>query len=327
MKKFKAWKNKHLQNREPEFWYKIISLAVAIIIHLALILYLRQAKIIIKILPFRRETEVAIAKYPEVNLPQNLQEVINQPPSSDLFPQKGKGKGSGANSGLPGAAGPRQYPGQKPQAGVPGQPGAEEAKYPFDLDRYLASRRGGKEAGSDFTLTLSGRFRTIGKYNFSLKLPVRPAPPGEGEKGEEKKALKGDVYKYISPQGYKQPGQGLRLSPTGKPVPSGQAGAGGSGAAYSYDINPWAEKVVNNIQAKWVLPELSVKPENRIVALLLQVDRDGQLLSLKITNSTANELLDQAALSAVKLSAPFPPLPADFPGKILEFSLIFTYYE
>ncbi|MBC7364073.1 MAG: TonB C-terminal domain-containing protein [Candidatus Aminicenantes bacterium] len=300
---------------------------MALIIHLALILYLRQAKIIIKILPFRQETEVAIAKYPEVNLPQDLQEVINQPPSSDLFPQKAKEKDSRAGYGASGAGGHGQYPSKKLLTGTTGQSGSEEAKYYFDLDRYLASGRGEKETGSDFVLTLTGRFRTIGKYNFSLKLPVRTAPPGEGEKGEQKKALKGDVYKYLSPQGYRQSGKGLKFSPAGKPIPSGLAGPGGLASTYSYDINPWAEKVVNNIQAKWVLPELSVKPENRIISLLLHVDRDGQLIYLEIINSTANELLDQAALSAVKLSAPFPPLPTDFPGKILEFSLIFTYHE
>lgn len=326
IKKIGRWKNRFWENREPEFWFKIISLAVAILLHLGLILYLRQARIFIKILPFRRETEVSIAKYPNVNLPQNLQEVINQPPGSDLFPQKPKAAGAGAGSGNFGT-GARRRPGQKPEAGTASETSGGEANYPFDLDRYLASGRGEKETGSGFSLTLTGRFRTIGKYNFSLKLPVRPATPGEAEKGQPQKGLKGDMYKYLGPQGYRQPGKGLRFTPAGKPLPGGFATGGEAVSPYSYDINPWAEKVVNAIQAKWVLPELSVMPENRTVALLLQVDRDGQIISLEMTNSTANELLDQAVMSAVKLSAPFPPLPSDFPGKVLEFSLVFTYHE
>jgi len=328
IKKITRWKNRYLKNREPEFWFKVISLTVAILIHLALILYLRQARIIIKILPFKRETEVAIAKYPNVNLPQNLQEVINQPPGSDLFPAGKRGTGKGASparsGGGSGGYGP---PGKKFEPGKTGETGAEESNYSFDLDRYLASTRSGQEAGRDFTLTLTGRFRTIGKYNFSLKLPVRVAAPGEVEKGEQKKELKGDMYKYLGPQGYRPSGKGLRFTPAGKPLPGGFGSSAAAASPYKYDINPWAEKVINTIQSKWVLPELSTRPENQTVALLLQVDRDGQILSLEITNSTANELLDQAALSAVKLSAPFPPLPTDFPGQVLEFSLVFTYHE
>lgn len=322
IKKNTGRKHKFLRKREPEFWFKIISFSIALLVHVVLILYLRQARIIIKILPFKRETEIAIAKYPEVNLPKNLQEVINQPPGSDLFPQKARERG-------PGGTGPAGHiqPGIKPEAGKAAGTLSRETNYTFDLDRYLASGRDKKSAGEDFSLTLRGRIRTIGKYNFSLTLPVRPAIPGEAVKGESGTALSGDVYRYLSPQGYRQAGKGLRFSQGGKPIPSGTGGAQVSISSYKYDINPWAEKVVNNIQAKWVLPELSVMPENRTVALLIQVDRYGQILSMEMTTSTANELLDQAVVSAVKLSSPFPPLPSDFPGRILEFSLIFTYHE
>ncbi len=322
IKKNSGLKYRFFKQKEPEFWFKIISLSIAILVHVALILYLRQARIIIKILPFKHETEIAIAKYPEVNLPKNLQEVINQPPGSDLFPQKTRQTGPGVTGG-----GGYGQPGSKPGTGKAEGTVSEEANYTFDLDRYLASGRDKKSLGDDFTLTLRGRIRTIGKYNFSLTLPVRPAITGETEKGEPGKELSGDVYRYLGPQGYRQSGKGLRFSPGGKPIPAGTGGAQVSISPYKYDINPWAEKVVNNIQAKWVLPELAVMPENRTVALLIQVDRDGQILSMEMTTSTANELLDQAVVSAVKLSAPFPPLPSDFPGKVLEFSLIFTYHE
>ncbi|HNT01406.1 MAG TPA: hypothetical protein PKJ80_05180, partial [Candidatus Saccharicenans sp.] len=80
LSQFKVWLEKI---EESDLKIKIISLSIALVFHLALILYLRQAKIMIKILPFGRETEITIAKYPPVSLPSNLEEVINQPPASD----------------------------------------------------------------------------------------------------------------------------------------------------------------------------------------------------------------------------------------------------
>jgi len=70
--------------------------------------------------------------------------------------------------------------------------------------------------------------------------------------------------------------------------------------------------VVSLVQSRWILPQLSVMPRNKNVALILLVDRDGQLQSLEIATSTSSEILDQAALTAVRLCVPFPPLPEDF---------------
>lgn len=82
LSQFKTWLNK---TEESDLKIKIISFSIAFLLHLALILYLRQAKILIKILPFGRETDVVIATYPRLSLPANLEEVINQPPVLMIF--------------------------------------------------------------------------------------------------------------------------------------------------------------------------------------------------------------------------------------------------
>jgi len=91
LSQFKTWLNK---TEESDLKIKIISFSIAFLLHLALILYLRQAKILIKILPFGRETDVVIATYPRLSLPANLEEVINQPPvADDLFhPDQARGQ-------------------------------------------------------------------------------------------------------------------------------------------------------------------------------------------------------------------------------------------
>lgn len=302
---------------------KIISLTIAVLLHVFLILYLKQARIIIKVLPFVKETDVIIATYPEVSLPPPLAEVIKEPPVSGEEAAGQPGETGRALTGRPGA-----------RPGVPGPDriGAEPSGVvrpviPFDLDAYLASGQRETATPSGVRINLS-RIRPVsGKYRFSLKLPVRLEPEA-GEAAETPPALKSDVFRYASPRAYEQPGRGLRFTETGRARPglpgtvSPQVTAG-----YRYNIKPWAEKVVNLVQAKWILPQLSVWPRNKNVALILLVDRDGQLQSLEIVTSTTSEILDQAALTAVRLCAPFPPLPEDFPGKSLEFYLVFTYHD
>jgi TonB family protein len=345
MSQFKTWLNKI---EESDLKIKLISFSIALLLHLALILYLRQAKILINILPFGRETDVVIATYPKLSLPANLEEVINQPPAADdLFSSRpglrpvtgrpGKAGGLGAGGG-PG-------PGAGAGAEAAGGPGREAGKataqssIPFNLGAYLEAGRTEINPPSGVRLNLSTRFRSFGHYYFSLKLPV--APEGEKETGglEASPPIRADLFGYANPKAYEQPGKNLRFTPAGRPVlpggggpgggsgGSGRGATGGGGGGYDYDIRPWAEKIINLIQARWVLPQLAVFPKEKIVALMIRVDRSGELQSLEVTTSTTSEVLDGAAVAAVKLSAPFPSLPDDFPGKSLEFYLIFTYHD
>ncbi|HEK85085.1 MAG: TonB family protein [Candidatus Saccharicenans sp.] len=327
-------KNKLRWADSADLNFKLISLSIAVILHLLLILYLRQAKVYVKILPFKTETEVAVKKYPPVNFPSNLPEVINQPPQPKEAPTGGQaGEKTPGGSGI-GAGVPSSGPAARAKSQTEKPTGQETPSVPFDLESFLAYRPGEEIPQPPLRLNLSTHFQSSSKYHFSLKLPVRPETP---EAGGEKNIgnigpgnLKSNVYQYLSPEAYRAARQSLRFSPAGKIIVpgTGLTGVGPQGqAGYHYDIKPWAEKVVNLIQAKWILPEMALMPENKNVGLIIRVDRDGQLLSLEINSSTSSDLLDEAAVAAVKLSAPFPPLPADFPGKSLEFYLVFTYHE
>lgn len=350
LSQFKTWLNK---TEESDLKIKIISFSIAFLLHLALILYLRQAKILIKILPFGRETDVVIATYPRLSLPANLEEVINQPPvADDLFPLRpgqsqvtGRPGGTGQGEGGGPAPGGGPGPGVKAGAEAAGSPGKEaggataQPPIPFNLGAYLEAGRTEINPPSGVRLNLSTRFKSFGHYYFSLKLPV--APEREKETGglETSPPIRTDLFGYVNPKAYEQPGKNLRFTPAGRPVlpggggPGGGSGGSGRGApgggsgGYNYDIRPWAEKIINLIQARWVLPQLAVFPQEKIVALMIRVDRSGELQSLEVTTSTTSEVLDGAAVAAVKLCAPFPSLPDDFPGKSLEFYLIFTYHD
>jgi len=325
-------KNRLKNLNQAELRTKAISLSIAIFLHLLLILYLRQAQIYVKILPFQKPTEVVIARYPEVRLPENLEEIIRHPPAAKELIARRAGEEGEAHPG--GQAGTSGQPGQFPGAGPKPRPlrptGEAQPVIPFDLEAFLAS--GGKEIfpPGGVRLDLAFRFKSKGKYDFSLKLPARPEPSPEARKERAAPGLKSDIYQYIEPEAYQQARKSLRFSPGGRIRPGGTRipGAGEAAlSAYSYDIRPWAEKVVNLIQSRWALPQVAFMPDNKNLGLVLTVDSDGQLVSLEITNSTTSEVLDQAAISAVRLCLPFPPLPPDFPGKKLEFYLVFTYHD
>ncbi|MGB4704678.1 MAG: TonB family protein [Candidatus Saccharicenans sp.] len=315
-------RSKWRQTDRAQLVFKIISLSLAVLLHLALILYLKQASIYIKILPFFKEPEAIIATYPELKLPPATPEVIKEPPAQKeaVEPEKARitaGAGTTGRPGRPGAGGGQTETGSATVTGVPA--------VPFDLEAYLRGKEVSTSSG--VRINLSRIKQVPSKYHFSLKLPVRTEPEA-GETVQAAPSLKSEVYEYASPRGYLQPGRGLRFTETGKPRP-GIPGTVSpeTTAGYRYTIKPWAEKVVNLIQARWILPQLSSMPKNKSLTLILVVDRDGQLQSLEIASSTTSEILDQAAVNAVRQCLPFPPLPEDFPGKSLEFYLVFTYHD
>lgn len=107
-------------------------------------------------------------------------------------------------------------------------------------------------------------------------------------------------------------------------VPTGDTGSGVFFDTQGYDLGPWGNHVVAIVRRNWIVPvaaELGVKG---IVAISFQVDRSGKILNPKIISSSNVSSFDQAALQALMISNPFPPLPADFPRPNLP--AVFRFY-
>jgi TonB family protein len=94
-----------------------------------------------------------------------------------------------------------------------------------------------------------------------------------------------------------------------------------------YDLTPWAVEVVERIQKNWqISPALRMSGKG-MVKILVIVERNGELQSVEIVNSSMVPLFDRAALKAVEASSPFPGLPDDFPADNLEAYFVFEYSE
>ena len=79
------------------------------------------------------------------------------------------------------------------------------------------------------------------------------------------------------------------------------------------DYGPWMEKMKKDIRAKWRPPK---GLEQRHVATLLTIKRDGSIVSPSIVESSGIPAVDQSALDALKASSPLDPLPAGAPASV-----------
>ena len=59
--------------------------------------------------------------------------------------------------------------------------------------------------------------------------------------------------------------------------------------------------------------------------LLFSIARDGRLLNVKVHKSAGLQAADNAAINAVKLTAPFRPLPPEFKGDKVDIQFTFDY--
>ncbi len=102
-------------------------------------------------------------------------------------------------------------------------------------------------------------------------------------------------------------------------------GAAASVFIENYDLKPWTKSALLVIQKNWTIPLFNPKKPGCPVEVFTVIEKDGKISSLKIKKTSNVELLDRAALSALSMSSPLPPLPDNFPYKSVEASFVFNY--
>ena len=108
----------------------------------------------------------------------------------------------------------------------------------------------------------------------------------------------------------------------GNPGPGNPNGAPGVDALKEPDFGPYMLELQRRIKRNWHPPRGN---ESKRVVLLFKVSRDGRLLSLRTVDSSGNSESDSAALDAVKVSAPFRPLPPEYRGQDIDIQFTFDY--
>src|SRR5574344_2057523 len=84
------------------------------------------------------------------------------------------------------------------------------------------------------------------------------------------------------------------------------------------NFGPYMRELQRRIKMNWVPPKGN---ESKRAVVLFRITKDGELASspeLKIIRSSGDQDVDNAAINAVNLTAPFSPLPSFFKGNYVD---------
>jgi TonB family protein len=104
--------------------------------------------------------------------------------------------------------------------------------------------------------------------------------------------------------------------------PGGGGGQAGIDAEAEPDFGPYIAELQRRIRRNWAPP---MEDRSKRIVANFRIGRDGRLLSLTIQQSSGSPPADQAALAAVRASAPFRPLPPNYRGKDIPVQFTFDY--
>ena len=93
------------------------------------------------------------------------------------------------------------------------------------------------------------------------------------------------------------------------------------------DFGPYLARLVFSVRRNWymVIPEVARLGKKGRVVIVFDILRDGRVLKLYLVGPSGTLPLDRAALAAIKMSIPCPPLPEEFSGDHLRLQFTFLY--
>ncbi len=108
----------------------------------------------------------------------------------------------------------------------------------------------------------------------------------------------------------------------GNPGPGNPNGTPGIDAIKEPDFGPYMKELQRRIKMNWDPPKGN---ESKRVILLFKISKDGRLLSVNVQKSSGLAEADKAAINAVKLTAPFKPLPPEYRSDSVDIQFTFDY--
>jgi len=125
-------------------------------------------------------------------------------------------------------------------------------------------------------------------------------------------------------------GSGLRI---GLGEGTGGGGLGGFGPGYGDQIGLsgfpyqyYLQIISDRVSSSWFTSLVDPGISGTFFATVyFKILRNGQIVDLKVKESSGIQSLDMSAQRAIQISAPFPPLPSDYEGDYLGIHLIFEH--
>lgn len=136
-------------------------------------------------------------------------------------------------------------------------------------------------------------------------------------------------------EGLRKGGGGMTYGPSG-------GGGGGRGGMQGMkpgvsiltptegvDFNSYINRLLATVKRNWyaVMPESAMMGDKGIVVITFHINRDGSvpMPDPNLERTSGKEPLDVAAMSSIRTSNPFEPLPPQFKGPFIELRFIFFY--
>jgi TonB family protein len=151
-------------------------------------------------------------------------------------------------------------------------------------------------------------------------LPDPPPPPTVPSSGREPRVASAPA----------SPPAGLLTQPgDGGGLPASQGGLVGQAVPLDTadpNYREYLQQVRQRIYAKWSYPrEVQNRELHGKLVIEFKIGKDGQLLSLELSVSSGEAVLDNSAITAVKLAERYPPLPEALRRDVLPVVAVFTY--
>jgi TonB family protein len=288
---------------------KGISLALSLLFHVIFIYSILKFVPPIRFYLFHKVADVFIASSDSIS-----------------FPPIGKYvAGTGTREELPQKESSVAAPISEGEDSIPGERDRGEV---FLANLSLGRDRGKIEESSspygalpDFDLDASPRQKT----DFSLSLSVPQKIPKSD--ADEKTSRNMDLFRLVSP--------GLsslrfnRIESIGNTRRNRASGTAQdiSSLAVDFDISPWAKEALDKIRNSWIVPPIEESRARGKAKIQVVIGKDGKLIGLEVVESSDFLPFDESAVDAIRSSAPFLPLPDDFPAERLEIYLVFEFNE
>jgi TonB family protein len=174
------------------------------------------------------------------------------------------------------------------------------------------------------TQPLPSQLEPIKPQNNHLNLQLPSSSPGQILQQQEQNALKNRGGGTFSTQG------------------QFPAGPGGPGAGPSVgnqvqiltptegvDFNSYIQRMLDTIRRNWyaVMPQSAMLGDKGVVYVTFQINPDGSIQASdpQMLGTSGKPPLDNAAVSSIRASNPFEPLPREFHGPYMRFGIYFLY--
>jgi TonB family protein len=177
--------------------------------------------------------------------------------------------------------------------------------------------------------------------------PIRPQPQESASNSlvlprfSPGKALQESMHEALKDGGTSSAQFGGPVGPAPSPGGGGMGSSGGGGQGYlggnlemltpteGVDFTNYLARVLASVKRNWfaVMPESARLGDRGKVVLQFRIMRNGVVPDAEpaMVGSSSKEPLDRAAISSIRASTPFEPLPPAFSGPFIELRFIFLY--